>query len=101
MIRVSVLYPKIAGKRFDVAYYKNNHMPLVKKRLRPITVEIDIGIPNEQGQDAPYIAIAHMTFASREQLAAVFAPAAQELRADIPHYTDIEPITQLSEVISI
>ena len=101
MIRVSVFYPRIEGKRFDIEYYKNHHMSLVKKRLRPITVEIDIGIPNEHGQDAPYVAIGHMTFASKEQLAAVFAPAAQELRADIPHYTDIEPIRQVSEVIAI
>ena len=74
MIRLSVLYPRIAGKRFDVDYYKNRHMPLVKKRLTPITVEIDVGISNEQGQDAPYVAIAHMTFASREELAARHAP---------------------------
>jgi uncharacterized protein (TIGR02118 family) len=101
MIRVSVLYPRITGKKFDLEYYKNHHMPLVKKRLAPLRVEIDVGIPNEQGQDAPYVAIAHMTFTSKEELAARHAPVAQELQADIPRYTDIEPITQLSDVIAI
>jgi len=101
MIRVSVLYPRTSGKKFDLEYYQNHHMPLVKKRLTPIKVEIDIGVPNQQGQDAPYIAIGHMTFESKEQLVAKYGPAAQELRADIPNYTDIQPIMQTSEVIAI
>ena len=33
MIKVSVLYPFAAGCRFDLDYYCNRHMPLVKERL--------------------------------------------------------------------
>ena len=33
MIKVSVMYPNTPGARFDHAYYKDKHMPLVKARL--------------------------------------------------------------------
>jgi len=42
-----------------------------------------------------------MTFEIMEQLVASYDAAAKELHADIPNYTDIEPIIQLSEVIEI
>src|SRR3984893_12406945 len=33
MIKVSVMYPNTPGARFDHAYYRDKHMPLVKKRM--------------------------------------------------------------------
>jgi len=48
MIRVSVLYPRSSGKRFDLEYYKKHHMPLVKEKLTPLKVEIDAGVLNNQ-----------------------------------------------------
>src|ERR1700710_375229 len=30
MIKVSVMYPNVEGARFDHAYYRDKHMPLVK-----------------------------------------------------------------------
>ena len=101
MIRCSVSYPRTAGKKFDLEYYKNHHMPLVKNRLSPVKVEIDAGISNYQGEPSPYFAIGHMTFESMEQLVAKYGAAAQELHADIPNYTDIDPIIKLSEIIEI
>src|SRR5574340_32084 len=99
MIRVSVSYPRSAGKKFDFDYYRNRHMPLVKERLTPITVEIDAGIPNPQGEPSPYVAIGYMTFESLEQFVAGYGAAAKELRSDILNYTDIEPVVQLAEII--
>jgi uncharacterized protein (TIGR02118 family) len=101
MVRVSVLYPRTSGKKFDIEYYKNHHMQLVKKRLAPLTVEIDLGIPNSRGQNSPYIAIGYMTFESVDELITKYGAAAKELRSDIPNYTDIEPVMQISEVIPL
>ena|SRR6266702_799332 len=101
MIRVSVSYPRTAGKQFDMEYYQNRHMPLVKERLAPVKVEIDAGIPNYLGEPSPYIAVGYMTFESMQHLLTSYGAAAQELHADIPNYTDIEPVIQLSEVIEI
>ena len=33
MIKVSVMYPDTPGARFDHAYYRDKHMPLVKARM--------------------------------------------------------------------
>jgi len=33
MVKVSVMYPNTPGARFDHAYYRDKHMPLVKKRM--------------------------------------------------------------------
>jgi len=100
MIRVLVLYPRSAGKKFDLEYYKNRHIPLVKKRLNPTKVEIDLGV-SSQGQPSPYVAVTHMTFESREQLVAGYAAAGQELLEDKRRFTDIEIINQVSEVVEI
>jgi uncharacterized protein (TIGR02118 family) len=101
MVRVAVLYPRTDGKKFDLEYYKNHHMQLVKQRLTPLRIEIDLGVPNARGQNAPYIAIGYMTFGSMDELVTRYGAAAKELRADISNYTDIDPIMQISEVISI
>lgn len=101
MIRVSVSYPRGENDRFDFEYYLKNHMPLVKERLSPLTAEVDAGIPNPFGQPSPNIAIGYMTFDSMEQFVTSFSAAAPELMADIPNYTDIEPVVQISNVIEI
>jgi len=33
MIKVSVMYPNTPGSRFDHAYYRDKHMPLLKARM--------------------------------------------------------------------
>ncbi|HBI79883.1 MAG TPA: EthD family reductase, partial [Marinobacter adhaerens] len=33
MIKVSVMYPKTAESTFDLAYYRDTHMALVRDRL--------------------------------------------------------------------
>jgi uncharacterized protein (TIGR02118 family) len=101
MIRVAVLYPRTERKSFDMEYYRTRHMPLVKKHLAPIAIEIDAGIPNPQGQPSPNVAVGYMTFASMDEFLERFAPVAAKLQSDIVNYTDIEPIFQLSEVIPV
>ncbi len=33
MIKVSVMYPNKEGARFDHAYYRDKHMPMVKAKM--------------------------------------------------------------------
>ena len=50
--------------------------------------------------DSPptYIAMGHIYSDSTEAFQAAFAPHALKIMGDIPNYTDIEPIIQISEV---
>jgi len=93
VIRVSVLYPDTEGATFDHDYYRDTHVPLAVKTWQPTSAEIDRGV------DGPYVAAVHFTFDSLEamqQAMAVDGTAA--VRADVPNYTTITPIRQVSEV---
>ena len=102
MIRVTVLYPASDGLTFDMNYYLKTHIPLFQKRMgaamKDIRVEqgISAGAP---GSAAPYVAMVHGTFESVQAFETAFAPHAAEIQGDIPKYTNIRPVLQISEVL--
>lgn len=101
MIRMSVLYPRKEGARFDWAYYTGTHLPLVRRKLgaTPRALSIDQGIAGgAPDSPAAFVAIANHTFDSVTAFQAAFREHAQELMADIPNFTTIEPIIQINEV---
>ena len=101
MIKVSVLYPSTPGSRFDVDYYMGVHMPMAARLLGAAVKEIsiEIGMGGEApGQPAPYAAIVGFTCESVEAFTAAFMPVVDQLRGDIPNYTDIVPVVQISEL---
>lgn len=101
MIRVSAFYPSSEGKRFDMAYYCTQHIPMVLRKLAGACKQsqIDQGLGGVQpGSKPTYVAMAHFLFDSVESFQAAFAPHADAIMGDIPNYTDIAPILQVSEV---
>ncbi len=101
MIRVSVLYPRKEGARFDWAYYTGTHMPLVQRRLGVALkgVWVEQGVTGGTPDSPPsFIAMAHLSFDSVPAFQAAFGPNATEIMADIPNYTSIEPIIQINDV---
>ena len=101
MVKVSILYPSKPGCRFDVDYYLTVHMPMAARLLGAAvtSISIDIGIGGSApGEPAPYVAIVGFTCDSVEAFTNAFAPVAGQLQGDIPNYTDIEPVIQISEI---
>jgi uncharacterized protein (TIGR02118 family) len=101
MIKVSVLYPNREGGKFDMAYYCNTHMPLVRRLLSPAIkgIAVEQGIAGMgPGSPAPFVAMGHLLFDSLEIFQTSFDPHAQAIMGDIPNYTDIQPSIQISEV---
>jgi uncharacterized protein (TIGR02118 family) len=101
LITVSVLYPNTAGCKFDMNYYLNKHMPMVKEKLGPACrrVAVEGGIAGgAPGAPATYVAMCHLYFDSTDAFQAAFAPHAPTIMADIPNYTDSQPTIQISEV---
>ena len=100
MVKVSVLYPNKPGSRFDIEYYLNTHMPMSARLLgdaiKAITVEI--GRPTPGGEPAPFAAICGFTCETVDDFMNAFTPVAGELQGDIPKYTDIEPVIQISDI---
>jgi len=102
MIKVSVMYPNKADARFDHAYYRDKHMPLVKERMgeRCKFYTIDKGLGGDSPGSPPiYIGMCHIYCDSIEAFQAGFGPHAGEIIADIKNYTDISPVMQVSEVV--
>ncbi|HLF30587.1 MAG TPA: EthD family reductase [Xanthomonadales bacterium] len=102
MIKVSVMYPNTTGSRFDHDYYRDKHMPLVKARMgdrcRHYTVDKGLagGAP---GEPAQYVAMCHIFCDSIDDFQAGFTPHLEEIMRDIPNYTDLSPVVQISEVM--
>ena len=101
MIRVSVLYRNTEGKKFDMAYYCNRHIPMVKQKLGAACkrVDVDQGLGGAQAGSKPaFVAMAHLIFDSVDAFQKAFEPHAGAIMGDIPNYTDIEPLIQVNEV---
>jgi uncharacterized protein (TIGR02118 family) len=102
MIKVSVMYPNNPGARFDHAYYRDKHMPLVKAKMgaRCKSYTVDKGLAGgTPGTPATYVALCHIFCETVDDFQAGFGPHAAEILADIPNYTDITPVLQINEVI--
>ena len=101
MIKVSVFYPNEEGKKFDMEYYCNKHIPMVQQKLGAALKggSVEQGLSGvEPGSRATYIAMGHLSFDSVEAFQTVFGPHAESIMGDIPNYTDIQPTIQISEV---
>ena len=101
MIKVTVLYPNTSGSHFDIRYYCDTHIPLVRRLLGPALqgVAVEHGIAGATpGSPAPYLAIGELQFDSVEAYQSAFGPHAQEIMSDVPNYTNIQPVIQISEV---
>ncbi len=101
MINVSVLYPNSDGCKFDMDYYCSRHIPMVREKLgaacKGVAVVQGMGGP-EPGSPPAFIAMGHLQFESLEAFQAAFAPHAETFMKDIPNYTDIQPVIQISAV---
>jgi uncharacterized protein (TIGR02118 family) len=102
MIKVSVMYPQKPDARFDHAYYRDKHMPLVKARMGPACLfyTVDRGLAGGAPGDPPtYVGMCHIYCESVESFQSGFGPHMKETMDDIPNYTDLAPIVQISEVV--
>lgn len=102
MIKVSVMYPNTPGAKFNHDYYRDQHMPMVKARLGAAlkSYTVDKGLAGgAPGAPATYVAMCHLFCDSVETFQAGFGPHAKEIMADVPNYTDIAPVMQISEVV--
>lgn len=102
MTKVTIMYPNEEGKTFDMEYYASKHMPLVASLFGDAlkAIQIDKGINGRAPEDSlPYVAIGYLYFDSLEDYQKGIGPNIEKIRADIPNYTDIQPVILISEVI--
>jgi len=101
IIKVRVFYPNKEGKKFDMRYYFNKHVPMVQQKLgaacKRVAIEQGLGgaVP---GSRATYLVMFHLYFDSVESFQTAFGPHVPAIMGDIPNFTDIQPTIQISEV---
>lgn len=103
MIKFSLMYPTLPDKTFDFDYYSGKHIPWTIEVLRDHPgfkgVFVERGMSGiSPKSEATYVAACHIVFATKEGFLEAFMPHAAELQADVPNYTDIEPVMQFSEI---
>jgi uncharacterized protein (TIGR02118 family) len=101
VIKVSVLYPNTAGRRFDMPYYLSKHIPMVQQKLGAALMgtSVEQGLGGVQpGSPPAYIAMGHLLFESTEAFQQSFGPHSEAIVGDIPNYTNTQPTIQISEV---
>jgi uncharacterized protein (TIGR02118 family) len=102
MIKVTILYPAGEGKKFDMEYYATRHMPMVASLLGDSLklYGIDKGISGRTPNDPiPYAAIGYLYFDRLSAYQNSLAPHREKIVGDIPNYTNIQPVIQISEVL--
>lgn len=102
MTKVTILYPNGEGKTFDMDYYANKHMPMVASILGDSLklLEIDKGMAGRTPDEPiPYLAIGYLYFDQLSAYQNSFGPNAEKIVSDIPNYTNVQPVIQISQVI--
>ena len=101
MIKVSVLYPNSDNVSFDMNYYCSSHIPMVKKKLGSAckNVAVEGGLAGGAPDSPPlYVAMGHLYFDTVDDFQSAFGPHAEAIMGDIPNFTNVEPVIQVSEV---
>lgn len=101
MVRLTVLYPKTESSQFDLTYYLEKHIPLVKERLTPFGltgVDMNEGVADGDALP-PYAMITFLAFNTTDELAKGMGTHGGELLGDIPNFTDVQVQTQVCQVL--
>lgn len=102
MFKVFVMYPNTEGATFDLDYYKTTHMQIVREALTPYGLKetkVLSGVSGGGGNPAPYICVGVLTFDAADGYDKGVKEAGAALRADIPNFTNVTPVRQISEVV--
>jgi len=104
MVKVAIFYPNGADKTFDMDYYSKKHMPMAASLFGDslIAMSIDKGIANgTPDEPVQYVAIGYFYFEDMNSFQNSMGPNSERLKADVPNYTNIRPMIQISEVQTV
>lgn len=103
MYKVSVIYEAGEGTNFDMDYYVNHHMALVRERLGAYGLKalgVEKILSGRKPEDpAPLHCIGTLLFDSLEDYQRGFEAHGPELAADVPNYTNVKAMFVVSEIL--
>lgn len=100
-ITVTVMYPNETGSKFDMDYYLQVHGPLVENKwgdmgMTSLKVIKGIATP-DPNTPPPYQVVAILGFESLASFQVAVATNGDAVMGDIPNFTDVSPIIQISD----
>lgn len=100
-LSLQVMYPITPETHFDMTYYLDTHMPIVGQHMGAHIERTLVTKGLAGGPDTPpgLYAVATMVFADQAALDAGMAAAGPVL-ADIPNFTNTQPMMLVGEVVS-
>jgi len=99
MIVVSVLYPNVAGSKFDLGYYTGSHLPLCRELLAPMGMR-SLTYYRPTDPAAAYQLVAELRFDDMPATNAALAAHGPRTQADIPNFTDVAPVILIGEEVA-
>ena len=99
MVTMTVLYPFDAEKPFDEAYFHATHIPLLKEVWGDAVTGVTChhGLAGLGAEHPAYSTMVQVDFASMEAFQQAMAqPRTPEVQGDVPNYSGVVPLTQLS-----
>jgi len=101
VINVNVLYKNTETLKFNMNYYLDTHIPLVKKllgaALKSARVQHGLG-GGAPGSRAAYLVMTDLRFDSVESFQAAFGPHAPAITGDIKNFCNEDPAIQISDI---
>lgn len=97
------MYPADSGTKFDVEYYLQKHMPLVKERWASYGLkasQVLRGTSMADGSTPGYRMMAVLTFNSIENYKNAGKAHGREIFADIANFTDAKPSVQINDILA-
>ncbi len=95
---VTIVYPNKDGATFNFDYYLNQHMPMAAKLLGN-DIEVRKGIGSPTGDRVPNVCMCTIRINSVDEFTATMTKEGAALIADIPNFTNIEPVVQIDEIV--
>lgn len=98
---VTVLYRNAPDLRFDFDYYVRRHIPLIQKVFgKGITrIELRKCLNSPDGSPPEFLAVISIWLGDPDAYQAGLARS-QELIADVPNFTNGQPVIQIGEVVA-
>src|SRR5438876_11725425 len=93
MIVVTTMYPKTSESHFDLDYYLQKHIPLVRSRLTKMGMEslhLMRGTGSLDGGPPSFEIIAQLHFSSVQHLRDALAQHGEEIIGDIVRFANVQ-----------
>ena len=99
MARIVILYPNTPGAPFDMDYYTQKHLELVRSSFGETVEHISVykGLGGPDGAPATFAVSTAIEFRDLPSLGAALEQNAEKISQDVPNFTTIVPMIQIED----